>query len=82
MARASSENANFCQNSGHFRIQCRVQPGVRYSLVRAEKRQTAHELFFQLIFNFDGLQVPLKTTNNREQIGKVTPVDWKDQREN
>lgn len=26
--------------------------------------------------------MPLKTVKNREQLGKVTLVEWKDQREN
>lgn len=26
--------------------------------------------------------MPLKTTNDREQLGKVTLVEWKDQRDN
>lgn len=70
------------QNSGCFRIQCGVQPGVRCSLVRAERKQTVRELIFQLILIWEGLQVPLKTTDDREQLGKVTLVEWKDQRDN
>lgn len=48
MARVTPGNGNFSQNSGYFRIHCGVQPGL---LVRGEKRQTARELIFQLIFN-------------------------------